>query len=258
MIDVFFGVARASKSDEFMWRKIKPFVTTLFGDATPDSLNRVIALVSPFVRWGTWGADRSMVIRWVTAASAVPYTEEVGQSVVEALFQIAFTHHLRPHIPVGIWAWLNKRPTLPPVCRGRSKGSTVDVVRKVRGLRDIETLKSYLLLVWSEWDSVCPKGLIEMLTLIKEDFSGIAMGRHREDLIERLDHLLERLADRRPGHAVGQHAHHLWYPRIQRAKGQYVRLKEILLETDRKATEILTRTSSRLINLLDFTHSSGR
>lgn len=258
MIDVFLGVAKASKSGEFMWRKVQPFVATLFDEASPDSLDRVIALISPYVHWGAGSANKNMVIRWAAAVSAVSYTEVIGESVVNALLQIAYIHSLRPHIPVDTWSWLNKRPSLPPVCRGRSRGTTVDVVRRVRALQDVETLRSYLLLVWSEYGYIDPKGLIEMATLIKEDFSEIGMWRHRKDLIKHLDHLL---TDRRPGHVVGQHTPPLWHPRVQRAKVQYLRLKEMLLEVDRKSADqakaILTSTPSRSINLVTFTHPKG-
>jgi hypothetical protein len=106
-----------------------------------------------------------MVAGWAVAASAVPYTEEAGQSVVDILLHIASVDSLRPHIPTGIWTWLNKRPSLPPKCVGRSRGSSGDVVRQVRALRDTEILKSYLLLVLSEWDCIDdqqPGGLAEM------------------------------------------------------------------------------------------------
>ena len=43
----------------------------------------------------------------------------------------------------------------------------------VRGLKDIKVLKSYLFLVWSEWDT--PYGFDEMCTSILEDFGGICM-----------------------------------------------------------------------------------
>jgi len=33
----------------------------------------------------------------------------------------------------------------------------------VRALKDIETLKSYLLLVWSEWDFLMPRGFDEIV-----------------------------------------------------------------------------------------------
>jgi hypothetical protein len=95
---------------------------------------------------------RDTVTRWGAAALAVPYTEEVGQSVVDALLQIASVDLLRPYIPIELWAWLKKGPTLPPACQGRSFGTAPEVVRLICQLGDTETLKAYFLLVWSEWD----------------------------------------------------------------------------------------------------------
>ena len=251
MVDAFLGVAKASKSGEFVWRKVLPFLVTLFDETSPDSLNRVIALMSPSIHWGACGANTTMVIRWARAASVVPYTEEVGQSVVDALLQIASIHSLRQHIHVETWAWLNKRPPLPPVCRGRSRGSTADVVHRIRALHDVETLKSYLLLVWSEGDFL--RGLDEMLTSIKEDFNGLGMLHPREDLLKHLDHLL---AD----HKVGQHALPRWCPLTRRAETQYTRLRDKLREVVEVegSIGILTSTFSRLINLLDVAHPRGR
>ena len=251
MIDAFLGVARASKPGEFLWRKVLPFLVTLFDETSPDSLDRVIALMSPYVHWGACGANKNMIIRWAAAASAVPYTEEVGRSVVDALLQIASIHSLRQHIPVDTWAWLNKQPSLPSVCRGRSRGSTVDVVHTVRALQDVGILKSYLLLIWSEGDFICPKDLTEMINSIKEDFKGLGM-LHREDLLKHLNHLL---AD----HRVGQRAPPRWHPLTRRAETQYARLRDTLQEVMEAESpiEILTRTFPRLINFLYFAHPSG-
>ena len=92
-----------------------------------------------------------------------------------------------------IWAWLKKQPILPPVCLGRRCGTTPDTVRHVRGLGNFEILKSYLLLVWSEWDDLCIDGLNEMEIAIREEFGGIWVRGHREDLVKRLDYVLGRL-----------------------------------------------------------------
>jgi len=256
MIDAFLGVAKASKSGDFVWRKVQPFLVTLFDETRPDetrpgSFNRVIVLMSPYLHWSSCGANKNMVIRWAEAASAVPYTEEICQSVVDALLQIASIHYLRQHIPVDAWTWLKRRPSLPSVCRGRSRGITVDVVHAVRALQDVETLKSYLLLVWSEGDYIHPKDLTEMINSVREDFTGLGI-LHREDLLKHLNHLL---AD----HRVGQNALPRWHPLTRRAETQYARLRDMLREVIEAESpiEILTRTFSRLINLLDFAYPSG-
>jgi len=76
MLDAFLGVTRASGAAWFLWKAIEPFVATLFDKSSPDSLNRVITLVSPHVLWGLWKLNKDAITRWVVAASAVPYTEE--------------------------------------------------------------------------------------------------------------------------------------------------------------------------------------
>jgi len=79
------------------------------------------------------------------------------------------------------------------MCHGQYQGALPVVIQQVKAFRDIEILKSYLLLVWSEWDCIQLGGFDKMCTLIREDFSGIGMQHHREDLIEQLDHILGQL-----------------------------------------------------------------
>ena len=147
MVDTFSRLASTSESGEFMWRRVGPYITTLFDEQTPPFPDILIVLASPYVRWHGSLQDENAVARWATAASAIPHTKEAGKAVVDALLQIASNDSLRPHIPVDVWAWLETRPSLPPKCVGRSVGSREEVVRRVRTLGDVEILKSYLLLV---------------------------------------------------------------------------------------------------------------
>ena len=179
-----------------------------------------------------------MVAKWAKAVSTVSYTEEVCRSLVDALLHIASVDSLRPHIPDGIWAWLKNQPSLPPECPGRSRGTSVDVVRRVRTLGDIEILKSYFLLVWSEWDRIDsqePGGLTEMGASIREDFSGVEMRHDRRDVMKRLDDVLEQLdrgLDNLKQHKPSLETHH-----ISQAKAQYSELKRVLVEVDGEATK---------------------
>ena len=245
MADAFLHVARASNSthQEFVWSRVGPYITPLFGKPTPPSLNSVIILASSYAPWSRKLVDQITVTGWAAVVLQVSYTEEVGQSVVDVLFRIASSKSLRPHIPIGIWAWLEKRPSLPPQCWGRSWGTAGGIVRHVRAFGDIELLRSYLLLVWSEWDHIDDKsgGFAEMQMLIRKEFGGIGMERHREDLIKRLDHVLGRLdlgfeylREHKPG---------LSWDHLERTKKQYGELKTTLLEVDREATNTVTRTS---------------
>ena len=98
--------------------------------------------------------------------------------MVDALLQFAFDHEVLPYIPVDMWLWLKTQPSLPPVCQGRYYGTHLPIVRAVHGLKDIEILKSYLLMVWSEWDTLLNEGFDEMCTSICEDFREIGRGHH--------------------------------------------------------------------------------
>jgi len=147
MFDAFIRAVRASKDQYFMWYCIKQYASRIPRETSP----RAIVLVSPHIHWRRLSAREELIQRWAAAASAVPYTEEVAQNVVNTLLQIASQEELVQHIPTDAWSWLSKHPSLPPICRGRDVGTHVHVVRAVWALKDIEALKSYFLLVWSEW-----------------------------------------------------------------------------------------------------------
>jgi len=239
VVDAFLGIAKAPKIGTLLTEPI----TMLFEEASPDSPNRVVTLLSPYAHW-EFPFDSDTVTWWAAAIVAVPYTEEVGQSVVDTLLQITSDGLLRLSIPIDIWAWLKKRISLPPICKGRSVGTSYSVVRMVRKLRDIKILESYFLLVWSEWDPIySDAGLVEMCTSIREDLGGIVA--NREVLIKRLDHVLGEL-DRGLEH-LKQCNPSLDERHILAAREQYNTLKKTLLEVDREALEVLTRTSSRPI-----------
>ena len=240
MLDAVSDAFRASNSLWPIWDHAKPYLRSLISRPNHPSLCRAIALTSPHVDWYSGLCDEGMVSRWVAATSAVAYEETVGQSVVDTLLQIASVGRLRRHIPVQIWAWLNKRPSLPPLCWGRQQSALCGTIHQIRGLRDIEILKSYFFLVWSEWDYLNDDGLEEMEIAICEDFGGIGMWCHREDLIERLDYVLGQLEQ-------GWEFLQLRSPlidedHVRTRKLQFGRLKETLLGVDRKAMETLTRT----------------
>ena len=245
MVEAFLGVFKVPDVVPFMGRPI----TMLLRDACPDYPNWVVTLVSPHIDWWGLGFNGNTVAWWAAAALATPYTEEVGQSVVDTLLRIASVNGLRRYIPVDIWAWLKKQPPLPPVCRGWMLGTEGRVVRGVRELGDVDILKSYLLLIWSEWNIWIRNGRAEMCTSIREDLAGIEMGHHREVLIERLDHILGQL-DMGLEH-LRQQNQFLDDNQIRRMRKEYKEFKELLLEVDRKALEILARTPSRLFDSFD-------
>ena len=247
MLDAISHASRASGLT--LQRKyIGTRITALFDESSPPSLNRAIVLTSPYVSMLSSLYTKRGVARWVAAAAAVPYSEEVGQSVVDTLLHISNHGILQPCVPVEMWAWLKKRPPLPPLCRGRSNGSWLYVVRLIRGLGDIEIFKSYLLLTWSEWNTLSDGSFAEMQVSIGEEFGGIGRWCHRDDLIKHLDHVLGQL-DR------GLEYFESYKPwanetDIQKSKVQYAHLQDVLLEVDERAMENLTRTPPRTI-LLD-------
>lgn len=228
MVDVISRAAMASNSAAFVWDRIRRYITTLFDTPRPSSLNLVITHMPPYVPWVDTRDSENAVARWATVVLAVQHTEEVGWSVVDALLQIASDSSLRPHIPIELWARIKNQQSLPPCCLGRSWGTRSHIVRFVRGLEDIELLKPYLLLVWSEWDWVYAPALNEMVASIRKDFMGIEMRHHREHLIERLDHVLRQLS-RGLGY-LRQHKREIDEGQIRLAKEQYRRLKKVLLE----------------------------
>ena len=70
-----------------------------------------------------------------------------------------------------------------------------------------------------------------MQVSIREDFSGIGMWRHRQDLIDRLD---QRLEDLEEFSALNDD--------LRREKEQYLELKDVLLEVGRESTRSLDLT----------------
>ncbi|KAF9644473.1 hypothetical protein BDM02DRAFT_946390 [Thelephora ganbajun] len=134
-----------------------------------------------------------MMQLWITAASTLPYTDDIGRSVVDALLKMAYHNKLLPHIPVLAWDWLKERPVFPSSCWGLKWGAYSGVVQMVRKLRDFELVASYLFVVWSGWTDLHPKACLTMMALIREELCGIgeAAG-YRADLIQRLDYVLSQ------------------------------------------------------------------
>ena len=250
-LDTLSRAAMATNSEGFLWHHIKPFIMTLFNMPNPPSLNWILGFVSPRVVLQDQPYDD--LVAWRTAAPSP--TEEADRGVVNELLQIVFAASLRP------------RAVFPPGFSGLLEGAGGDVLRQVRALGDTRILKSYLLLVWSEWDYIGDRfgGLTEMRDSIQGDFGGIGMGRHREDLIKRLNRILGRLDS-----LLLEEAFHLRSSSTRRstylqrhapgvdcdiltAKERYGGLKRLLLEVDGKAVKVLTRTFPRLIQFRPLT-----
>ena len=224
MIDAILRTARVSDSKtsncgKFMWHHVMLYISRLFEKRSPAYLDRVITFIAPYVPWNGAFNNRIPVTRWAAAASTIQYTEEVGQAVVVALFQIAFIDLLRPHIPIGMWGWVKKQPPLPTIYSGRLDATRATVVAYVRRLGDIDILKSYLFLIWTDRCIFHSNSLHEMESSIREDFSGIGMEHHRKDLLDGLNHILGDLDLERVKREV---------------ETQYTKLRDLLLEIDKQ------------------------
>jgi len=260
MIGALSGTHRTSIFTDFVWDCVELRMTVLLNEPRTPSPDRVITLVSPYLDWNKYNFDRNTVTRWSTAVLAtlaVPYTEEVGQTVVDTLWRIASVDTLRQHIPVGIWLWSSNQTFIPPAWSWHHERDPRgwEATRQFRALGDIEILKSYLLLVWLDWAPLHGTALVEMCTSIREDIDGIGMGQHRQDLRKRLDHVLEQLA--RGQEYLYRHRPDLYTVCRRTTKDQYRELKRVLLEVDGEAMQTLTRTSSRMIILFDLLTSVG-
>ena len=240
MLDMFLHIARASKERQFTWYHIGNIAIRLLSEASPHA----VILTSPYLCWDLLKGRGDLVQLWAKAASAIPYTDEVGQSVVDVLLQIAAVDELVPHIPVDIWSWLTKQPTLPPVCLGRYVGTHACVVEAVWALKDVEILKSYFILVWSEWVE-CQEthGIRKMVASIEEGLSGPGMAHHRAELIQRLDHILGQL-DQGLEH-IRQQNPQVGEPNLWKMKAQYKYLRKIVLTTEKHVS-----LTAILLNLL--------
>ena len=249
----------------YMWNVIEPFITTLLNEESPTILKQTAILASPYLKWAEFTDSKHLIQLLVVATSAVTYTDEIGQSMVDTLLQIASHHNLQPHISSSMWLWLGKCPLLPPVCRGHYLGGKYGVVKMVQSLGDIQILKSYLFHIWSEWDHLevwCSElshfdgsGLPGMCALIREDFGGIGMRSHQKELLERLDYILGQL-DLGLDY-LQQYKPSLTKSHVQKMKEQYGGLKKVLVEVDRTADILICEPSllSISFSLLTFNRS---
>ena len=206
-----------------LWSFVQPYTPMLFCGPNTPPMDSLIIFLSPYIYWDGKYHSKGDVTRWAAAASTVPYTEEVGRDVVSALLQIACCDSLRPHIPIEIWTWMKKYSTLPPLYRGQAIIITSFTVRYIRGLGDIEIIKSFFIVAWSGENTIYDE--CYMKHLLKEDFCGIGMWGHRKDLVERLDYVLESCD------LLGYHSE----------SASYVGLRDVLREVEAEAVKTLIR-----------------
>ena len=224
--DVFSHAVKTARPARFWWRHVRPPVSMLLGDTSRVSTNRALIPISPCMPRGNQDFREHLARVWAEALSTVPMEEEFAPSVGDTLLQIASLESLPPDVCVDAWPWLTLLPLLPPVCKGRKIGSNLRVVQVVRNLKDIEILKSYLLLIWSEWDCLSDDGYGEVEISVHEDFEGIDESFHREVLLDQLDGVLTQLDRRLEG--LRQHKLDLNEVDICTGKDQYLAIRNIL------------------------------
>jgi hypothetical protein len=173
-------------------------IPKLLAEGSSTTLKRAAVLALPHLELAWLDSDdiHTFIELWISAADALDDTEDVCQAVVDVLLQMAFFHSVRAHITPKAWSWLNKRPDLPPRCRGRllcSIGS--NVLPAIRAHNDIELLTSYLITMWSEWDCAGEWAFEGMCEALWEEFCGDGdeVGEYRKDLLGRLNLVLGEL-----------------------------------------------------------------
>ena len=171
MVNAISHAASASRSERFMWHRVKPFIVTMFKRPNPPSLTWVLGLISTSVHWHTGPHDKHRVASQAAATSATS-NPGVCWSVADELLHIAF---------FDVWRRRYKHLQRP-------EGTGEDITHQVRTLGDIEILKSHLILALSGGSPIrsSSEGLSEMLMSIWEDFSRVGVGCHRDDLIKKL------------------------------------------------------------------------
>jgi len=123
MPEMLSRVASASGRWGFIWHRARPHLATLLKEESPIALKWAIFLAFPHMPWDRFANGRHLIQLWAAAVSTAPYTDEIGQSVMDALLHIAPQDPLRPHIPVSMWLWLNKQLPFPLVCRECFRGT---------------------------------------------------------------------------------------------------------------------------------------
>ena len=233
MVDAISRVVGSPGTRWSVWPHIGPCTSMLFSRSNSPSVDSAIVLLSPYIGWDEELRSEADVVRWAAATLAVPYTEEVGRYAASALVQIACWFNLLPHIPIEIWTWLKKHSTILPPYQGPYITISAEAVRYLQRLGDVDIIKSYLLLAWSEGCDI--DDVYWIRDSFRVDFCGIGMWGYREDLIKRLDKVLE---DCDQGYDPPG-----WLPR---KSDEYQILREGLLKIETEATKTLIGTPLKL------------
>ena len=220
---------------------------SMIGTVLPISLKyATLNAFHPLLLLMEHGNDVDVMMRlWMTAASGLPDTPDVYQSVVGVLLQMAYKDELRPHIPVVAWEWLKRRRILRLIISVPGRGIPKGFFQTVQALRDIGLIASYLFVIWSEWNFLTYGDCEEMRHLIREELNGIHAVGYRADLIQRLEFVLSQFDRGReyscaPNLRVDEQS--FWW-----ARQQYEGFRRDLLELEEEVTMIMSGTLPRVI-----------
>ena len=216
-------------------RYIRPVIPRLLAEGSSTTLKRAAILALPHLElaWLDSTDICTFIELWISAADVLEDMEGVCEAVVDVLLQMVFFHSVRAHITPKVWWWLNKRPSLPPRCRGRllcSIGS--NVLPAIRSRKDAKLLTSYLVTMWSEWDCAGEWAFEGMCEVLWEEFcrgdGDGGLEDCRKDLIARLNSVLGELGR-------GLEYLRMRHPDMQPdefevIKGRYRELKRILVQ----------------------------
>jgi len=200
LLDAFLCVVKYfPHTSQWTRRYLRPVIPKLLAEGRSAALKRAAILALPHLELAWLGSDEmhDFIQLWISAADTLDdAAEDVCQAVVDVLLQMAFFHSVRPHITPKAWSWLNKRPVLPPRCRGRLLCSTgSNVLPAIRAHNDIELLTSYLVTMWSEWDCAGEWAFEGMCEVLLEEFcrDGDEVREYKMDLLARLNLVLGEL-----------------------------------------------------------------
>lgn len=194
LLDAFLCAVKCFPySSRWTRRFIRPVIPRLLAEGSSTTLKRAAILALPHLELAWLNSDDicTFIKLWISTADTLDDTESIREAVVDVLLQMAFFHSVRPHITPKAWSWLNKRPSLPPRCRGRllcAIGS--NVLPAIRAHNDNELLTSYLVTMWSEWDCAGEWAFEGMCEALWEEFCG----NDDDDVRERRKELLARLS----------------------------------------------------------------
>ena len=234
MLDAFLCVVKYfPHTSQWTRRYIRPVIPRLLAEGRPTALKRAAILALPHLElaWLYSAEIHDFIELWISAADALDDADDVCQAVVDVLLQMAFFHSVRAHVTPKAWKWLNKRPVLPPRCRGRllcSIGS--NVLPAIRARNDIELLTSYLITMWSECDCAGEWAFEGMCEALREEFCGDGdeVREFRKDLLARLNLVLGELS-KGLGHLKVRHPD-MQPDEFEVIRERYRELKRILVQ----------------------------